>query len=83
MWRASVFAVTIMQEYFCIESDSPNFKLLVLVLQVLYLRSEAFKVLQCFYGRVVRLIGSLTYVTARRAVSMTCAFKDCVYKSYT
>ena len=35
-----------MQEYFCVKGDSPSLELLALLLQVLYLYAEAFKVLQ-------------------------------------
>ena len=38
--------MAVMQEYFCVESDLPSLKLLMLFLQVLYLHSKSFKVLQ-------------------------------------
>ena len=62
-----------MQKYFRIECDSPSLELLMLFLQVLYLCMETVKVLQDFGERAIHLDGSLTYVTARQAVSTTCA----------
>ena len=59
MWRASIFTTSVVQEYFCIKGDSPSFELLALLLQVLYLCAEAFKVLQDSGERAIRSVWKL------------------------